>query len=108
MGQVRHRRRAPFWTINRPAWQAGLPPTLRIAAEWQFGTWILLAIVGAVRGELLALPAGLGFSFFLFLFLSGWSESRRINTPVLWWAFVLGMSLLPAFSVALLFLDTPE
>ncbi len=93
------RHRSALLTINRPAWQASLPRGLRIAAEWQFGTVILSAIIGAFRGDLVGLPVGLLVSFVFFLFLSGWAESRRINSPGLWWAVVIVLSLLGAGGV---------
>jgi hypothetical protein len=88
-----------LFTINRPEWQANLPRGLRIAAEWQFGTIVLSSIIGSIRGDLVGLPVGLFISFILFLFLSGWAESRRINSPGLWWAVVITLSLLGALAV---------
>jgi hypothetical protein len=98
MSQLR-RPGTSLFTINRPEWQANLPRGLRIAAEWQFGTIVLSSIIGSIRGDLVGLPVGLFISFILFLFLSGWAESRRINSPGLWWAVVITLSLLGALAV---------
>lgn len=100
--------RSGFFTINRPEWQARLPRGLRTAAEWQFGTWIVFAVLATIQGELIALPMSLAFSFFLFLLLSGWSEGKRFNSPVTWWVAVVGFSLLAAFGAVILLVDPPE
>jgi hypothetical protein len=71
------RRRSAFFTINRPEWQANLPRALRIAAEWLFGTLIIGGVQYAIRtGELVGIPMGVFISFVIFLFTSGWNESR--------------------------------
>lgn len=105
MSQLRSSR-AGFFTINRPEWQANLPRGLRTAAEWQFGTVILASVIGGLRGDLVGLPVGLLVSFILFLFLSGWVESRRINSPGLWWIVVITLSLIGALGlIGALFVD---
>jgi hypothetical protein len=102
-------KRSSLFTINRPEWQSNLPRGLRIAAEWQFGTVILAAILSAIRsGELLIVPAAVFGSFVLFLLTSGYFENRRINNPVLWWTFVIFVSAIGAFAIVILIFDPPE
>lgn len=103
------RPRSTFFTINRPEWQRSLPRGRRIAAEWLFGTVIIGGIQYAIRtGDLVAIPTSFFVSFVLFLFMSGWNESKRINNPILWWAFVLFMSGIGAFALILSIVDPPE
>lgn len=103
------RLKSSLFTINRPEWQANLPRGLRIAAEWQFGTLILAAILSAIRtGNVLLIPVAVLGSFVLFLLTSGYNENRRINNPLLWWAFVILVSSIGAFGSVILIVDPPE
>ena len=75
-------------TIHRPPWQERLPRHLRLAAEWQFGTPALLALVQILKGEFAGAFFFLMMTTFCFFFLAGWYEERRINSPYAWWGFV--------------------
>ncbi len=68
---------------------------------------ILSSIIGAIRGDFVGLPIGLFISFTLFLFLSGWAGSRRINSPGLWWAVVIILNMLGAGGVVGVMLVDP-
>jgi hypothetical protein len=79
-----------FWlTFHRPPWQEQLPRHLRFAAEWQFGTLPLAALVMLFRGVFAATAALVIASVFCFTYLAAWREDRRINSPYLWWSFVI-------------------
>ncbi len=101
--------RSAFLTINRPEWQANLPRGLRIAAEWQFGTFILASILAATRtGEFVGIPVSLAFSFIMFLILSGWAQNKRVNSPIVWWTIAIGFGLLGALGIVVLIVDPPD
>jgi hypothetical protein len=91
-------RMTPSWEPGpRPRPQDRLPYRWRLAAEWQFGAWLLLALVAVIRGEFAAAAVMVAVSAIFFVLLSGWREDRRINSPLFWW-------LLAAFTTALGFL----
>jgi Na+-driven multidrug efflux pump len=105
----RIRRRSTFFTLHRPDWQANLPRGLRIAAEWQFGTLVLAALVGAFRdGEIMFIPMALALQGFWFLFLTGFREDRRINSPVAWWALVVFLTCFGLLLTGVMIFDPPE
>ncbi|MGH9042029.1 MAG: hypothetical protein ACRDZ3_17555 [Acidimicrobiia bacterium] len=102
-------RRPRFFSLNRPEWQETLPRPLRIAAELQFGTLVLAAVVGAILdGNIIGIPMALGFTGFMFLFLTGFREDRRINSPAAWWAVVILIAGLGLFLTAVMIFDPPE
>jgi hypothetical protein len=86
--------RSFFLTLHRPLWQEQLPPRLRLALEWQFGTFLLGAVVLVFRGQFALAGLLVLLSIFLFAFLAGWVESRRINSPYLWWPFAILVTLM--------------
>ena len=97
-----------FFTINRPAWQREIPRRLRVAAEWQFGTVPLMAAISLFRGDFVGALVMASISAILFIFTSGWSPGRRINSPLLWWVFVLATSTVAAFTLVYVLIDPPE
>jgi len=98
-----------FFTLHRPAWQERLPRGLRLAAEWQFGMWILLPIVATfMGGDLLGAVLGIALSGFFFLMLTGWREDQTISNPVGWWSLVLALSALGASGVIFLLVTQPD
>lgn len=94
---------------HRPDWQERLPRQLRVAAECLFGSFVLAGAVSAVRtGRPEAIPAGIFGTALAWLFLTGFREDRRIESPVLWWAMVILLSAI-GFSVAVaLVFDPPR
>lgn len=66
-------------------------------------------MIAAIRsGNLTFVPAGFVGSALLFLLLSGWASSHRINSPVAWWGLVGLVSLTGALVVVVLIFDPPE
>jgi hypothetical protein len=81
-------------TFHRPPWQEQLPPRLRLALESQFGTILLGAVIMLIRGQFAGAFVFLTLQFFVFTFLAGWVESQRINSPSLWWACAILVTLM--------------
>jgi len=98
---------AEFFRFHQPQWQRAMPRRLRLAAQWQFGTIPLAAIVLLASGAF-GLAAMLAvFSGFLFLFTGGWSAGERIKSPIGWWATVILFSAMGAVSVVALAVSPP-
>ncbi len=94
---------------HRPEWQERLPKGLRIAAEWQFGTLVLAGIVSMVTtGNLLAVPVAFGISAMGWMFLTGFREDRRLESPVTWWAAVIFFSAIGLLVAVGLSVDPPD
>lgn len=108
MGEAR-RPPSGFFTLSRPEWQQRLPRKLRIAAEWQFGTWFATSFLLLLRGELMGAAIGVGFSAMVFLMLTGGLQpSWRLETPLGWWAVVVLFTMMGALGVVVLLFGTYE
>lgn len=94
---------------HRPAWQEQLPKGLRTAAEWLFGSLVLAGIVSAVRtGNLAAIPVTIGVSVLVWMFLTGFREDRRLESPITWWAAVVVLSAVGFLVAAAMIFDPPK
>lgn len=92
-----------FFRFHQPQWQRDLPRRLRLAAQWQFGTIPLAAIVLLAVGQFGLAAILAGFSGFLFLFTGGWSAGERLKSPIAWWGTVIlfsGMGALGLVAIA--------
>jgi hypothetical protein len=83
-----------FLTFHRPPWQEQLPPRLRLALESQCGTWLVGAVDMLIRRQVAGALALMIMQLFLFVFLAGWREDRRITNPYAWWAFAIFATLM--------------
>jgi hypothetical protein len=88
-----------FLTFHRPAWQEQLPKGLRLAAEWQFGTLLLVALVQLLKDEFAGAFFFVMMSVFFFTFLAAWREDRHIKSPYVWWLVVGLLSAMSAVTV---------
>lgn len=78
---------------HRPEWQEGLPKGLRTAAEWLFGSLVLAGIASAARtGNFAAVPVAFGVSAVAWMFLTGFREDQRLESPRTWWTTVVLLS----------------
>lgn len=93
---------------RRPPWQQRLPNRLRVAAEWQFGTPIALALVCLIRGVLPGAAVFLFLGGFWYLFLTGWHEGKMITNRLIWWPTVLFLSVIQGGIALILLLDPPS
>jgi hypothetical protein len=69
----------------KPGWQPPLPPKWRLAAEFQFGTYFLLALVSLIQGELMGALMALVVSL-VFFGITRWTMS---GSPWAWWTFIV-------------------
>ena len=99
MSSFAERFKSEFFKFHQPEWQRRMPRRLRLAAQWQFGTFPLTALVMLVTGNFAFSALSAGFSGFLFLFTGGWSLNERFKHPVPWWGFVMVVSATGFFCV---------
>jgi len=83
-----------FFTFHRPPWQQQIPKRLRNAAEWYFGVLPVTAVALLLQTEFVGALVTLGAAGGLYLLTAGWFPSRRINSPVLWWTWVIAWTVL--------------
>lgn len=87
------RARFEYYMDSGGPWDNPLPRALRVAAEWNFGTWILVAILGVLReglwpGSFMFVPAVLATVV---------THTRGATSPAFWWFSVVGFTLFGAF-----------
>lgn len=87
------RERFEYYLDSGRPWDNPLPPALRVAAEWAFGTLIFATILMILKrgfwpGIFMLVPATL---------MAGLTRSRGSTSPASWWFIVLMNTIFGAF-----------